>query len=100
MGESSNGARNYVGRLGYSHSTLSRACTASTGLTAKRLIARPTVLEAKRLLVHGEATTAEIAHRLGFSEPTNFVKVFRRLVGAAPAAFRTRFATTARSTAK
>lgn len=79
----------YARRIGYSESTLSRACLAIAGHTAKEAIDRRVALEAKRLLVHSDASVAEIAHRLGFSEPTNFVKFFRRLAGGAtPLAFR------------
>jgi AraC-like DNA-binding protein len=45
-------------------------------------------LEAKRLLVHTALPIAVIANRLGFDEPTNFVKFFRREVRQSPGAFR------------
>ncbi len=76
-------------RIGFSESTLSRACVASVGRTAKEVIDQRIALEAKRLLVHSKATVAEIGHGLGFTEPTNFVKFFRRIALATPAAFRT-----------
>jgi AraC-like DNA-binding protein len=75
-------------RIGYSESTLSRACIAAAGITAKEAIDRRIALEAKRLLAHSEQTVAEIGHGLGFSEPTNFVKFFRRTAGSTPLAFR------------
>ena len=78
----------YARRLGYSESTLSRACVAAVGHTAKRAIDLRLVLEAKRLLVHSQATVVQISHQLGFSEPTNFVKFFRRLAGRTPQQFR------------
>ena len=78
----------YVARLGYSESTLNRACIAELGCTAKAAIDARIVLEAQRFLAHSEWSVAEIAHRLGFSEPTNFSKFFRRLVGSTPAQFR------------
>lgn len=78
----------YAKRLGYSQSTLSRACLAIRGRSAKQLIDRRLVLEAKRFLVHSRATTLEISHRLGFTEPTNFVKFFKRLEGTTPQEFR------------
>ncbi len=79
----------YAKRLGYSQSTLSRACSAAEGRPAKTVIDRRIVLEAQRILVHSSASVAEIGHQLGFSEPTNFVKFFRRIVGTTPADFRT-----------
>lgn len=75
-------------RIGFSESTLSRACVATVGRTAKDVIDRRIALEAKRLLVHSKATVAEIGHELGFIEPTNFVKFFRRIALVTPAAFR------------
>ena len=78
----------YSERIGYSASTLSRACIATLGHTAKHAIDLRVVLEAKRLLVHSPATVAQIGDQLGFTEVTNFVKFFRRLAGVTPQAFR------------
>lgn len=75
-------------RLGYSESSLSRACIQVVGLTAKQVIDRRVLLEAKRLLAHSQMPVAHIGHQLGFSEPTNFVKFFRRVGGKTPQSFR------------
>lgn len=80
--------RQLARRIGYSESTLSRACLVVAGHTAKAVADFRVVLEAKRLLVHSDSTIADIAHKLGFTEPTNFVKFFRRLAGTNPSAFR------------
>lgn len=82
------GVQHYAARLGYSESTLTRACRAAEGRSAKQVIDRRIALEAARELVHGGASVAEIAHRLGFSEATNFVKFFARLHGLSPLGFR------------
>lgn len=82
------GLEYYARRLGYSASTISRACLAAEGRAAKQVIDRRIALEAQRLLVHSTASVAEIAHRLGFSESTNFVKFFRRTIGVTPSDFR------------
>jgi len=78
----------YARRLGYSESTISRACLAAEGRSAKEVISRRVLLEAKRLLAHSTASVAEVAHQLGFSEATNFVKFFRRNAGITPKDFR------------
>lgn len=78
----------FASRIGYSESTLSRACMTTVGHSAKKAIDLRIALEAKRLLVHSEATVAQISHHLGFSEPSNFVKFFRRQSGVTPVAFR------------
>lgn len=78
----------YARRVGFSESTISRACLATVGRTAKQEIDARVALEAKRLLVHSEATAAQIGHQLGFTEPTNFLKFFKRTVGCTPLEFR------------
>ena len=81
----------YAKRLGYSESTLSRACVATVGRTAKDAIDLRIALEAKRLLVHSPGhRVAQIGHQLGFGEATNFVKFFRRMEGVTPLEFRRR----------
>jgi AraC-like DNA-binding protein len=79
----------YAQRLGFSESTLNRACQAAAGQTAKVLIDRRLALEAARMLAHGLTSVAHVSHALGFSEPTNFVRFFSRMVGTTPTLFRT-----------
>lgn len=81
-------AAQYAAYLGYSPRTLTRACLAATGRTAKDLIDDRVALEAKRLLVHTDLPVASIGRMLGFTEPTNFGKFFERTVGATPGTFR------------
>lgn len=71
-------------RLGYSTRTLDRACREMVGLTAKGLCDERLALEARRLLSLPDATSAAVAARLGFSEPTNFTKFLRRTTGRVP----------------
>lgn len=78
----------YARHLGYSAKSLNRACRAGGGMTAKRVIVERIVLEARRLLAHGTEPVAKISAELGFDEPTNFVKYFRRETGVTPTAFR------------
>jgi AraC-like DNA-binding protein len=79
----------YARMLGYSSRTLSRATLAAAGVNAKEFIDRRVVLEAKRLLAHGDATASQIAHQLAFPSPTHFSKYFHRRTGQTPIAFRT-----------
>lgn len=78
----------YANKLGYSQSTLARACLAVTQQTPKTLMDQRLSLEAKRLLVHSRLGTAAIASKLGFTEPTNFIKFFKRETGLTPSDFR------------
>ncbi|MFC8663898.1 helix-turn-helix transcriptional regulator [Streptomyces sp. NPDC057199] len=78
----------YARALGYSARTLSRATLAVDGVTAKEFVDRRVLLEAKRLLAHGDQSAARIAAQLGFSSATNFSKFFHRHTGQSPLAFR------------
>lgn len=78
----------YASQLGYTEKTLARAVTASMGMTAKAFIAARIVLEAKRLLVHTDLSLARIGDKLGFDEPTNFSKFFKREAACTPIQFR------------
>jgi len=74
--------------LGVSTSSLSRACQQSVGRSAKQVVDQRVALEAKRLLVHSTATVSAIGEQLGFSEPTNFQKFFKRQAHTTPESFR------------
>ena len=78
----------YARHLGLSPKSIDRACRAVGATTAKRVITERIILEAKRLAAHSDLPVAAIGHRLGFDEPTNFVKYFRRETGTTPARFR------------
>jgi AraC-like DNA-binding protein len=80
----------YARRLGYSTRTLDRLARANAGVTAKSLIDERVVLEAQRMLVHGDEPIATIADALGFDDPSNFSKYFAQRAGTTPAAFRQR----------
>jgi AraC-like DNA-binding protein len=82
--------QDYAHELGCAPRTLNRAVLAIAGVPVKRFIDDRVTLEAKRLLAHTPLSVAEIAGRLGFSEPTNFVKFFRRGTGLIPGDFRER----------
>ncbi|MDG4786261.1 AraC family transcriptional regulator [Micromonospora sp. WMMD1102] len=78
----------YADRLDCSVRTLTRACLAATGRSAKQVIDERVALEARRLLAATDLPVAEIGRRLGFPEPTNFGRFFQREVGHSPGAFR------------
>ncbi|MBK3632166.1 helix-turn-helix transcriptional regulator [Streptomyces sp. MBT97] len=78
----------YARMLGYSGRTLARATLASAGLSAKEFIDRRVVLEAKRLLAHGDETAAQISDHLGFVTPSQFSKYFAQRTGRSPIDFR------------
>lgn len=78
----------YTDALGCTQKSLNRATQVVAGLNAKDLIARRLTLEAKRLLVHTDRPIYLIAESLGFDEPTNFSKFFRKHASQSPAQFR------------
>ncbi|PZF92223.1 helix-turn-helix transcriptional regulator [Micromonospora deserti] len=78
----------YAARLGCSVRTLTRACLAVTGRSAKQMVDERVALQASRLLAATDEPIARIGRRLGFSEPTNFGRFFTREVGMSPGAFR------------
>ncbi len=78
----------YAARLGCSVRTLTRACLAVTGRSAKQVVDDRVALQARRLLAATDEPVARIGRQLGFSEPTNFGRFFAREVGVSPGAFR------------
>jgi AraC-like DNA-binding protein len=78
----------YAHTLGLSEKSLTRASLAGSGRPAKAYIAQRLSLEAKRLLAHTALPVQVIADQLGFDEPTNFVKFFRKEAGMTPLTFR------------
>ncbi|WP_459640649.1 helix-turn-helix domain-containing protein [Flavobacterium sp. CGRL2] len=58
------------------------------GKTPKEIIDDRVMLEAKRLLAHTNENVKEISYELGFEEPTNFIKYFRKHSNSTPVEFR------------
>lgn len=81
----------YARLLGYAPRSLTRATLAATGVGAKEFIDGRVVLEAKRLLAHGDDPVASVGAGLGFLDTSNFVKYFAARAGQTPAAFRRGF---------
>lgn len=80
-------------RLGISVSHLNGTCRELAGQPALQIMHERQLLEAKRLLTYTGMTIYEISETLGFSDPTNFTRLFRRRVGISPKAFRDRLKT-------
>jgi AraC-like DNA-binding protein len=83
--------QDYAEAIGCSAKSLRRACMMACGSSPKALIEQRLILEAKRLLAHTGLTVEAIATEVGFGEPTNFVKFFRRHGGMRPLDFRVTF---------
>lgn len=82
---------NYVNQMHITKKRLNQATSKILGKTPKQLIDARILLEAKRLLAHTTETVKEISYILGFDEPTNFIKYFRKHYNATPLEFRDSF---------
>jgi AraC-like DNA-binding protein len=81
----------YAEAIGCSAKSFRRACIMPSGSSPKALIEQRLVLEARRLLAHTGLTVEAIATKVGFREPTNFLKFFRQHGGMRPLDFRAKF---------
>jgi len=78
----------YAKSIGLTEKRLNLATARILGKQPKHLIDERVMLEAKRLLAHSTDSVKEIGFQLGFNEPTNFIKFFRKHNTATPAEFR------------
>lgn len=78
----------YATQLGITPRKLNQLTYSSCGISAKQLIEDRVLLETKRLLTHTRMTVKEIGHSLGFNDPTNFNKFFKRYIKQTPQEFR------------
>jgi AraC-like DNA-binding protein len=60
----------------------------ATGRTAHAWIVAGRMAEARRRLLHSDEHVEIIAERVGYGDPTSFIRTFRREHGATPAAWR------------
>ncbi|HLZ67559.1 MAG TPA: AraC family transcriptional regulator [Aliidongia sp.] len=74
--------------VGLSTSYFSRAFQQSFGLTPHAYIIRCRVDRAKELMLRTDDALAEIALASGFNDQANFSRIFRRLTGETPNAWR------------
>jgi AraC-like DNA-binding protein len=78
----------YARQINVSEKRLGQATLKTIGKTPKQVIDDRIVLEAKRLLTHTSQSIKQIGYYLGFEEPTNFIKYFRKHEGVTPIEFR------------
>ncbi|HMQ75582.1 MAG TPA: AraC family transcriptional regulator [Flavobacteriales bacterium] len=74
--------------LGISRGHMHKLAQRHFGRSAKQLIEDHRMLHARRALLFTDADVASIAFDLGYSDPSNFARSFRRHMGMAPAAYR------------
>lgn len=78
----------YVDELRTSVKRINTCCKKVKAVSAKKIIDSRILLEAKRMLGYTTTPISEIAIDLGFNEPTNLAKFFRRHTNISPTEFR------------
>lgn len=80
----------YTDQLNLTYNSLARFTGHYCGKSPKEIITERVVLEIKRRLSATDQPVKEISYDLGFDEPTNLVKFFKKNTDMTPAAFRQR----------
>ena len=78
----------YAKEMFISEKRLNQATSKLFGKTPKEIINDRIMLEAKRILAHTNESVKEICYSLGFEEPTNFIKYFKKHSAITPTEFR------------
>jgi len=80
-----------IGRaVGRSPAYVTTALRRATGRTAGEWIVAGRMAEARRRLLHSDEFVDVIAERVGYADPTHFIRMFRREHAETPAAWRAR----------
>lgn len=78
----------YAKQMYISSRTLSDLTNQLLGKSPSVIIQERIVLESQRLLLHSEMNVNQIAYRLGFDDPSYFVKYFKKHTKVSPSEFR------------
>lgn len=78
----------YAEQLNITSKKLNQITNDFWGRPTKQIIEERVLLETKRLLVHTDMTVKEIGTSLGFNDPTNFNKFFKRYIKSTPTKYR------------
>lgn len=78
----------YLKELGVSIKTLSKSTKEKLKLSPKAVIDERRILEMKRLIKGTGRSTKQISYEMGFDEPTNMVKYFKKHTGHTPSSFK------------
>lgn len=83
----SRSANFYAKELVISYKHLNTICKELINKTAKSVIDDFVILQAKRNLINSTTNSTELAYKLGFEDPTNFTKYFKKNTGLTPKTF-------------
>jgi AraC family transcriptional regulator, transcriptional activator of pobA len=78
----------YAGNLSVTSKKLNRVTCSYFGRSVKQIIEERVILEIKRLLIHSNQSVKEIGCSLGFNDPTNFNKFFKKYMKLTPTEYR------------
>jgi AraC family transcriptional activator of pobA len=81
----------YAESLNISPSYLNEVVKKTTGFSASYWINQEIVLEAKRVLFHTDCSVKEVAEQLGYEDYSYFTRVFTKIAGMSPIAFRQKY---------
>jgi len=80
-------AKDYANDLSISYKYLNDICREISKVTAKSFIDKWLLLEIKRNISEKKFTSQEVAFKMGFKEPSNFIRFFKRFTGITPTQF-------------
>jgi AraC family transcriptional activator of pobA len=78
----------YASLMNLSASYLNNLCKQMLGKTLSDLIQERIVLEAKRFFAYSDLTISQVSDKLNFSEPSYFIRFFKKQTGVTPEQFR------------
>ena len=81
----------FAQQLGISKTYLNKLCNSHFGKPCSHLIAERLLLESKQALLFSSKDIAVIAYEFGFSEPSNFIRFFKKHTNQTPLSFRDEF---------
>ncbi|WP_074410286.1 helix-turn-helix domain-containing protein [Aquimarina megaterium] len=84
-------ADSYAQKLNITYKHLNVICKEITNKTIKNFISEFIILEAKRKLINSSIKSTELSFLMGFEEPSNFVKFFKKHTGLTPNNFKSQY---------
>ncbi|SHJ17390.1 helix-turn-helix domain-containing protein [Aquimarina spongiae] len=80
-------AKDYAKKLSVSYKYLNEICKEIGHKTAKAFLDSWLLLEIKRNISEKKYTSQQIAFKMGFKEPSNFIRFFKKFTGITPSQF-------------
>lgn len=85
----SHNAKEYSIKLAVSYKYLNDVCKEVCNMTAKSFIDSWLLLEIKRIISENKYSSQEIAYKMGYNEPSNFIRFFKKQTGLTPSQYLT-----------